>query len=70
MRSMVTLSAVVFLVTPSLNLASVAVMQLDENGFVSQAAAYSTCIMAVTSLALVLMRLAMKRLVMRQHVVS
>ncbi|PXW26434.1 ABC transporter permease subunit [Paraburkholderia caballeronis] len=60
MRSMVTLSAVVFLVTPSLNLASVAVMQLDENGFVSQAAAYSTCIMAVTSIALGLMRLCAK----------
>lgn len=56
MRSMVTLSAVVFLVTPSLNLASVSVMQLDENGFVSQAAAYSTCIMAVTSLAMAVMK--------------
>ncbi|MCA8093710.1 ABC transporter permease subunit [Burkholderia anthina] len=62
MRSMVTLSAVVFLVTPSLNLASVAVMQLDENGFVSQAAAYSTCIMVVTSIALGMMRLCAKRL--------
>lgn len=69
MRSMVTLSAVVFLVTPSLNLASVAVMQLDENGFVSQAAAYSTCIMVVTSLALGLMRLAMKRVMLRRDIV-
>ncbi len=68
MRSMVTLSAVVFLVTPSLNLASVAVMQLDENGFVSQAAAYSTCIMVVTSLALGLMRLAMKHVMLRRDV--
>jgi len=51
MRSMVTLSAVIFLVTPSLNLASVTVMRLDEAGFTSQAAAFSTCIMAVVALA-------------------
>ena len=57
MQSMVTLSAVVFLVTPDLNLASVAVMQLDENGFVSQAAAYATCIVLTVALALGAMRL-------------
>ncbi len=56
MRSMVTLSAVVFLVTPSLNLASVAVMQLDANGFVSQAAAYSTCIVVSVAIALLAMQ--------------
>ncbi|HZF84754.1 MAG TPA: ABC transporter permease subunit [Burkholderiaceae bacterium] len=47
MRSMVTLSAVIFLVTPSLSLGAVTVMRLDEAGFTSQAAAFSTCIMAV-----------------------
>jgi hypothetical protein len=47
MRSMVTLSAVIFLVTPSVSMAAVPVMRLDEAGFVSQAAAFSTCIMAV-----------------------
>ncbi len=51
MRSMVTLSAVIFLVTPSLKLAAVTVMRLDEAGFTSQAAAFSTCIMAVVGLA-------------------
>jgi iron(III) transport system permease protein len=51
MRSMVTLSAVIFLVTPSLTLGAVTVMRLDEAGFTSQAAAFSTCIMAVVSLA-------------------
>jgi iron(III) transport system permease protein len=56
MQSMVTLSAVVFLVTPTLKLASVAVMQLDENGFVSQAAAYATCIVVTVACALGLMR--------------
>ncbi|NII10780.1 ABC transporter permease subunit [Oleiagrimonas sp. C23AA] len=56
MQSMVTLSAVVFLVTPELNLASVAVMQLDANGFVSQAAAYATCIVASVAAAALAMR--------------
>jgi iron(III) transport system permease protein len=57
MQSMVTLSAVVFLVTPDLSLASVSVMQLDENGFVSQAAAYATCIVLTVTAALGAMRL-------------
>lgn len=51
MRSMVTLSAVVFLITPSLKMASVTVLRLDEAGFTSQAAAFSTCIMLVVGLA-------------------
>ncbi|QEI09393.1 ABC transporter permease subunit [Pigmentiphaga aceris] len=55
MRSMVTLSAVIFLITPWLSLSAVTVMRLDEAGFTSQAAAFSTCIMAVVgTVALVL----------------
>jgi iron(III) transport system permease protein len=61
-QSMVTLSAVIFLVTPDLSVASVSVMQLDQNGFVSQAAAYSTCIVAVVASALGAMRLFASRL--------
>ncbi|WP_349545652.1 ABC transporter permease subunit [Bradyrhizobium sp. ORS 375] len=60
MRSMVTLSAVIFLVTPSLGIAAVSVMRLDEAGFVSQAAAFSTCIMAVVCTAALVMQLALK----------
>ncbi|MBP2301773.1 ABC transporter permease subunit [Azospirillum picis] len=56
MRSMVTLSAVIFLVTPSVTLGAVSVMRLDEAGFVSQAAAFSTCIMAVVAAAALAMR--------------
>jgi len=56
MRSMVTLSAVIFLVTPQLNVASVSVMHLNEAGFVSQAAAFSTIIILVVSIAMLLMR--------------
>ncbi len=62
MRSMVTLSAVIFLITPSLPMGAVTVMRLDEAGFTSQAAAFSTCIMAVVgSLALALHLLARGR---------
>jgi len=62
MRSMVTLSAVIFLVTPELSLSAVTVMRLDEAGFTSQAAAFSTCIMAVVgAVALLLHRLTSRR---------
>ncbi len=47
MRSMVTLSAIIFLFTPAMSLGAVSVMRLDEAGFTSQAAAFSTCIMAL-----------------------
>lgn len=56
MRSMVTLSAVIFLVTPELNVAAVSVMHLNESGFVSQAAAFSTIIILVVAVAMLLMR--------------
>lgn len=51
MRSMVTLSAAIFLITPTLMVGAVTVMRLDEAGFTSQAAAFSTCIMAVVAVA-------------------
>ena len=57
MRSMVTLSAVVFLTTPQLNVAAVTIMRLDDAGLTSQAAAFSTCVMAVVALALGIMKL-------------
>jgi iron(III) transport system permease protein len=47
MRSMVTLSALIFLYTPATQVAAVSVLLLDEAGQLSQAAAFSTCIMAV-----------------------
>ncbi|MFV0284261.1 MAG: ABC transporter permease subunit [Castellaniella sp.] len=56
MRSMVTLSAVIFLVTPQLNVAAVSVMHLNEAGFVSQAAAFSTIIILVVAVAMLMMR--------------
>ncbi|MBS0306029.1 MAG: ABC transporter permease subunit [Proteobacteria bacterium] len=56
MRSMVTLSAVIFLVTPETSVASVSVMHLNEAGFVAQAAAFSTIIVVVVAAAMLLMR--------------
>ncbi|WP_112661622.1 ABC transporter permease subunit [Microvirga flavescens] len=56
MRSMVTLSAVIFLVTASVSVVSVSIMRLDEAGFTSQAAAYATCTMAIVVAASLLMR--------------
>jgi iron(III) transport system permease protein len=60
MRSMVTLSAVIFLVTASVSVASVSIMRLDEAGFTSQAAAYATCTMALVVAASALMRLSLR----------
>ncbi len=60
MQSMVTLSAVIFLVTASVSVASVSIMRLDEAGFTSQAAAYATCTMAVVIAASIIMRLVLR----------
>jgi iron(III) transport system permease protein len=57
MRSMVTLSAVIFLTTPQLDVAAVTIMRLDDAGLTSQAAAFSTCVMAVVCLSLGIMKL-------------
>lgn len=68
MRSMVTLSGVIFLVTPDLGLASVTVMRLDENGFLAQAAAYAMCVVLAGAVALGAMRLLLHVLKERRHV--
>ncbi|MGM0743350.1 MAG: ABC transporter permease subunit [Pseudomonadota bacterium] len=66
MRSMVTLSAVVFLTTPDLSVAAVTIMRLDDAGLTSQAAAFSTCVMAVVCAALLSMK-ATLALIGRRH---
>ena len=60
MRSMVTLSSVIFLVSPSVNLAAVSVMLLDDAGNSTQAAAFSTLIILVVIIALGLMNLILR----------
>ena len=59
-RSMVTLSAVIFLVTPATQVAAVSVLLLDDAGNVNQAAAFSVCIMLVVALALLLFQLVLR----------
>lgn len=62
MQSMVTLSALIFLVTASVSVASVSIMRLEEAGFTSQAAAYATCTMAVVIAASAIMRVSLRLL--------
>ncbi|MDH4248328.1 MAG: ABC transporter permease subunit, partial [Deltaproteobacteria bacterium] len=62
MRSMVTLAAVIFLVTPKTQLAAVSVMLLDDAGNITQAAAFSTAIIGVVLVALIVLRLILKAL--------
>jgi iron(III) transport system permease protein len=57
MRSMVTLSAVIFLITPSSQVAAVSVLLLEDRGAVNQAAAFSVCIMGVVVASLLLARM-------------
>jgi iron(III) transport system permease protein len=59
-RSMVTLSAVIFLVTPQTQVAAVSVLLLDDAGNANQAAAFSVCIMLVVAMALLLFQLALR----------
>ncbi|MBK0327934.1 ABC transporter permease subunit [Rhodobacteraceae bacterium F11138] len=67
MRSMVTLSAVVFLTTPDLSVAAVTIMRLDDAGLTSQAAAFSTCVMAIVCLALLSMKATLALMSRRHH---
>ncbi len=60
MRSMVSLSAVIFLVTPATQVASVSVLQLTDRGAYNQAAAFSTCIMAIVLAAMLGVQLVMR----------
>ena len=60
MRSMVTLSAVIFLITPVTQLAAVSVLLLDDAGNLNQAAAFSVCIVAVVVGVLLLFQLLLR----------
>lgn len=56
MRAMVSLSAVIFLITPQTQVAAVSVLQLADRGATNQAAAFSVCIMAIVILMLLVVR--------------
>lgn len=65
MRSMVTLSAVIFLISPELSVAAVSVMRLEQAGFITQAAAFSTCIILTVLVSMGVMKIVMKLLARR-----
>lgn len=65
MRSMVSLAAAIFLVTPKVEVASVTIMRLDETGLQGQAAAFATAVITVVLAALALFRLLMRLLGVR-----
>ncbi len=56
MRAMVSLSAVIFLITPKTQVAAVSVLQLADRGASNQAAAFSVCIMAIVLTMLLIVR--------------
>ncbi|WP_113912868.1 ABC transporter permease subunit [Roseovarius dicentrarchi] len=56
MRAMVSLSAVIFLITPQTQVAAVSVLQLADRGATNQAAAFSVCIMAIVMAMLLIVR--------------
>lgn len=60
MRSMVTLSAVIFLIMPQTQVAAVSVLLLEDRGATNQAAAFSVCIMATVVGMLLLVRLLLR----------
>ncbi|MGE0117534.1 MAG: ABC transporter permease subunit [Dongiaceae bacterium] len=65
LRSMVTLSAVIFLITPKTQLAAVSVLLLDDAGNQNQAAAFSVCIMLVVAATLVAFQILLRLLGVR-----
>jgi iron(III) transport system permease protein len=60
MRAMVTLAAVIFLITPSTQLAAVSVLYLDDRGALNQAAAFAVCIMATVVATLIVVQLLLR----------
>ncbi|KAG1243253.1 hypothetical protein G6F56_014668 [Rhizopus delemar] len=64
---MTTVSAVVFLYSPSTVLAAVAVLNMDDAGFIGPAAAMCTVIMASSAVAALVLHLASRALVARSQ---
>jgi iron(III) transport system permease protein len=62
MRSMVTLAAVVFLFTPTTQLAAISVLLLEDRGATNQAAAFSCSIMAIVVATLLVAHLLLRLL--------
>lgn len=61
MRSMVTISAVIFLVSPDVHLASIAVINLEKDGLEGPSAAMATLIIVVVIVAIGLLAITSKK---------
>lgn len=59
MRSMTTISAVIFLVSATIHLAAIEIIWLDNDGWTASADAMATCVIAIVLLMLGLLRLVM-----------
>ena len=59
MRSMTTISAVIFLVSATVHLAAIEIIWLDNDGWMASADAMSTCVIAIVLLMLGLLRIVM-----------
>jgi iron(III) transport system permease protein len=59
MRSMTTISAVIFLVSASVHLAAIEIIWLDNDGWMASADAMSTCVIGIVLLMLGLLRIVM-----------
>jgi iron(III) transport system permease protein len=57
MRAMTTISAVIFLVSATVHLAAIEIIQLDNDGWTASANAMTTCIIAIVVAMLVVLRL-------------
>jgi iron(III) transport system permease protein len=57
MRSMTTISAVIFLVSATVHLAAIEIIWLDNDGWTASADAMATCVIAIVLLMLALMRI-------------
>jgi len=57
MRAMTTISAVIFLVSATIHLAAIEIIQLDNDGWTASANAMTTCVIAIVVGMLVVLRL-------------
>ncbi len=62
MRSMVTISSVIFLISPDVHLAAVSVVNLEKDGKEGSASAMATLIVLVVCVVIGLLSLVMKRI--------
>ncbi|KKL07967.1 hypothetical protein LCGC14_2580680 [marine sediment metagenome] len=61
MRSMTTISAVIFLVSATVHLAAIEIIMLDNDGWTASANAMSTCIIVIVLISLGILHIVNKK---------